>query len=170
MKTKMIGGLLSGENMVQILMNMMQNPCLKHSQGHPHVVSSMRPRKKRFSSKTFNNSHSPFVVVPPSLYARSHVPRKMGDFFYLARGITKPYDSPKTIFRAFTRLASIVPIILYIIQSFKSLAKIVPNFVYITQRSQYARSVPIILYIILYLARGINKPTRLQEACQNLLT
>ena len=90
MKTKMIGGLLSGENMVQILMNMMQNPCQKHAQDNPHVVSSMRPRKKRFSSKTFNISHSPFVDAPPSLYAYMIVPRKVGDFFYLARGSTKP--------------------------------------------------------------------------------
>ena len=90
MKTKMIGGLLSSENMVQILMNMMQNPCLKHAQDHPHVVSSTRTRKKAFPSKTFNNSHSPIVLFPPSLYARMIVPRKVGIFFISLGGSTKP--------------------------------------------------------------------------------
>ena len=170
MKTKMIGGLMSSENMVQTLMNMMQNPCLKHAQNHPHVVSSMRPRKKRFSSKTFNNSHSPIVLLSPISVSIFDSAEEGGGFFYLARGITKPYDSAKAIFKAPARLASIVPIPLYIIQSSKFLANIVPKLVYITQRSQYARTVPIILYIILCLARGINKPTRLQEVCQTLFT
>ena len=170
MKTKMIGGLMSSENMVQTLMNMMQNPCQKHALTHPHVVSSTRTRKNTFPSKTFNISHSPLCGCSPISIRTITCAEEGGGFFYLARGITKPYDSPKTIFRAFTCLASIVPIILYIIQSFKSLAKIVPNFIYITQRSQYARSVPIILYITLYLARGINMPTRLQEVCQTIFT
>ena len=148
-------------------MNMMQNPCPKHAQDHPHVVSSVRQRKKRFSSKTFNNSHSPICVVRSPLSYACHV---LEERFYLARGITKPYDSPKPIFRAFMRLARTVPKLFYIIQSSKSLANSVPKLVYITQRSQYARTVPIILYIILCLARGINKPTRLQEPCQTLFT
>ena len=97
MKTKMIGGLLSGENMVQILMNMVQNPCQKHALDHPHVVSSARTRKKAFPSKTFNNSHSPFVLFSPSLYALMTCAEEGGDFFYLARGITKPYDSSKAV-------------------------------------------------------------------------
>ena len=70
MKTNLFGGLLSSENMVQNLMNMMQNPCQKHAQDHPHVVSSMRQRKKRFSSKTFNNSHSPFVLFALLFHVR----------------------------------------------------------------------------------------------------
>ena len=170
MKTKMIGGLMSSENMVQFLMNMMQNPCQKHALTHPHVVSSTRTRKKLFPPKTFNNSHSPLCCFSSISIRTITCAEEGGGFFYLARGITKPYDSPKPIFRVFMLLARSVPIPLYIIQSFKSLAITVPNFVYITQRSQYARSVPIILYIILYLARGINMPTRLQEACQTLLT
>ena len=148
-------------------MNMMQNPCPKHAQDHPHVVSSVRQRKKRFSSKTFNNSHSPICVVRSPLSCACHV---LEERFYLARGITKPYDSPKPIFRAFMRLARTVPKLFYIIQSSKSLANSVPKLVYITQRSQYARTVPKLFYIILCLARGINMPTRLQEPCQTLFT
>ena len=151
-------------------MNMMQNPCLKLAQDHPHVVSSVRQRKKAFPSKTFNNSHSPIVLLSPISTRIYNSAEEGGGFFYLARGSTKPYDSPKPIFRAFLRYASIVPIPLYIIQCAKSLAKIVPKLVYITQRSQYARTVPIILYIILCLARGINMPTRLQDPCQTLFT
>ena len=170
MKTKMIGGLLSGENMVQILMNMMQNPCLKHAQSHPHVVSSTRTRKKAFPPKTFNNSHSPLCCFSPISVRTYDSAEEGGGFFYLARGSTKPQHSPKPIFTAPMRLAITMPIIVYIIQCAKSLASIVPKLVYITQRSQYARTVPIILYIILCLARGINMPTRLQEVCQTLFT
>ena len=73
MKTNLFGGLMSSENMVEILMNMMQNPCPKHAQDHPHVVSSVRQRKKRFSSKTFNNSHSPIVLLLSSFMCVSCV-------------------------------------------------------------------------------------------------
>ena len=132
---------------------MMQNPCLKHAQDHPHVVSSVRPRKKAFPSKTFNNSHSPFVLLSPISTRIYDSAEEGGGFFYLARGSTKPYDSAKPIFRAFMRYA-----------------RTMPKHVYIIQRSQYARTMPIILYIILCLARGINMPTRLQEVCQTLFT
>ena len=84
MKIKMFGGLLSSENMVQILMNMMQNPCLKHAQTHPHVVSSTRTRKSAFSFKTFDNSHSPLCCCSP-ISVRIYDSAEDGGGFFLSR-------------------------------------------------------------------------------------
>jgi len=96
---KLFGGLLGVHFVGKNLMDMMQNLCQKHALTRPHVVSSTHPHKKALCDENLanrqDNKTDLLCWFSPSLYAPMTCAEEGGDFFCLARGITKPHDSPK---------------------------------------------------------------------------
>ena len=71
-------------------MDMMQNLCQKHALNHPYVVSRRKDNEKPFTTENLSFMGKFNLWFPPSLYAPITCAEEGGDFFYLARGSTKP--------------------------------------------------------------------------------